>query len=250
VSVLDRVVVVLLEPQNPVNIAATIRAMRNMGLSALRLVRPVAYTPEQIETIAHDTMDLVAAARHFDDLDGALADCVDVIAYTARRRAAKRTVLTPREAAARLVGGEGDGPVAMMFGREDAGLPNDALDRAHGLCTIPTTEHGSLNLAQAVMVAAYELHLAAGDATRVTAPPKHDAPPATATQYGQLFEDLERALVAIEFFKTRYPEHVMRTARSLAYRAAPTAREIELARAMAIEVLRTLERTRIISRDS
>ena len=108
--VLDRVIVVLLEPQNPVNIAATIRAMRNMGLSALRLVRPVAYTPEQIETIAHDTMDLVAAARHFDDLDGALADCVDVIAYTARRRAAKRTVLTPREAAARLVGGEGDGP--------------------------------------------------------------------------------------------------------------------------------------------
>jgi tRNA C32,U32 (ribose-2'-O)-methylase TrmJ len=135
----------------------------------------------------------------------------------------------------------------MLFGREDAGLPNDALDRANALCTIPTTAHGSLNLAQAVMVAAYELHLAAGDATRVVAPPKHDAPPATATQFGQLFEDAERALEAIDFFKTRYPEHVMRTAKSLAYRAEPTAREIELIRAMAIEVLRTLERARIIS---
>jgi tRNA C32,U32 (ribose-2'-O)-methylase TrmJ len=81
----------------------------------------------------------------------------------------------------------------------------------------------------------------------VVAPPKHDAPPATATQFGQLFEDAERALEAIDFFKTRYPEHVMRTAKSLAYRAEPTAREIELIRAMAIEVLRTLERARIIS---
>ncbi len=104
-AVLDRVVVVLLEPQNPVNIAGTVRAMRNMGLSALRLVRPVAYTPEQMETIAHDTMDLVAAIRQFDDLDAALADCADVVAYTARRRAAKRTVMTPRESAARLVSG-------------------------------------------------------------------------------------------------------------------------------------------------
>jgi len=250
VSVLDRVAVVLLEPQNPVNIAATVRAMRNMGLATLRLVRPTAYTPEQIETIAHDTMDLVAAIRHFDTLDAALADCVDVVAYTARRRAAKRVVLTPREAAVRLVGGPPGDSIAVLFGREDAGLPNDALDRANAVCTIPTTSHGSINLAQAVMIAAYELHLAAGDATRAVAPPKHDAPPATATQYGQLFEDVERALAAIDFFKTRYPEHVMRTARSLAYRAAPTAREIELARAMAIEVLRTLERARIISPDS
>jgi TrmH family RNA methyltransferase len=249
VAVLDRVIVVLLEPQNPVNIAGTLRAMRNMGLSSLRLVRAVAYTPEQIETIAHDTTDLVAAIRHFDDLDTALADCADVIAFTARRRAANRTVLTPRESAARLLSGDERAPVAILFGREDAGLPNEALDRAHGLCTIPTTAHGSLNLAQAVMVAAYELHLAAGDATRTVAPPKHDAPPATAAQFGHLFGDVERALEAIDFFKTRYPEHVMRTAKSLAYRAAPTAREIELVRAMAIEVLRTLERARIISRN-
>jgi tRNA(Leu) C34 or U34 (ribose-2'-O)-methylase TrmL len=123
-SVLDRVVVVLYEPQDPINIAATARAMKNMGVSVLRLVRPVPYEPERLEFVAHDTADLIAAARHYPDLDAALADCVDVVAFTARRRAAKRTVLTPRHVAQRLLATQGAGPVAVLFGREDVGLPN------------------------------------------------------------------------------------------------------------------------------
>jgi TrmH family RNA methyltransferase len=245
---LDRVVLVLYEPQDPVNIAASVRAMKNMGVSQLRLVRPVAYEPERLEQVAHDTTELVAAARHVTDLEEAIADCVDVIACTARRRAAKRTVLTPRETAARVLTATQAGPVALVFGREDAGLPNAAIDRALAVCTIPTTTHASLNLAQAVMVLLYELHVASADATRVVAPPKHQAPPATGAQFAQLFVDAERALYAIDFLKTRYPEHVMRTLRSLAGRALPDAREIELLRAMAIEVLRTLDRLGIIPR--
>jgi TrmH family RNA methyltransferase len=247
-SVLDRVVVVLYEPQDPVNIAATARAMKNMGVSAIRLVRPVPYEPERLEFVAHGTADLVAAARHDQDLDTALADCIDVIAFTARRRAAKRTVLTPRDAAQRLVATAGAGPVAVLFGREDDGLPNAAVDRARAVCTIPTAEHSSLNLAQAVVIALYELHLAAGDATRVLAPPRHDVPAATVAQYEQLFVDASRALTAIDFFKTRESEHVMRTVRSLAGRAAPDAREISLLRAMSLEVLRTIARLGIIPR--
>jgi tRNA C32,U32 (ribose-2'-O)-methylase TrmJ len=136
-----------------------------------------------------------------------------------------------------------DGPVALLFGREDRGLANAALDRAHVAVTIPTTEHASLNLAQAVLVALYELHLAASDATRPLAPARKDAPPATGEQYERLFADIERALVAVDFFKTRNPELIMRTVRTLSFRAAPDAREIELARAMAIEVVRALART-------
>jgi len=247
-TVLDRIVVVLYEPQDPINIGATVRAMKNMGVSDLRLVRPVGYEPGRLESVAHGTRDLVARVRHESELDAALADCVDVVAFTARRRAAKRTVLTPREMAVRLVSAAAAGPVAVMFGREDSGLPNAAADAARALCTIPTTAHASLNLAQAVMVALYEVHLAAADATRVLMPPKHDAPPATAAEFAQLFEDADRALAAIDFFKTRYPEHVMRTVRSLASRAAPDARELALLRAMAIEVLRTLHRVGIIPR--
>lgn len=239
---LENVVVVLFEPQDHVNIAATVRAMKNMGVHRLRLVRPVPYDPERLEGIAHDTQDVIDAIVHYQSLDEALADCTRVAGFTARRRAAKREIVEPRSIAADLLEHARDGTVALLFGREDSGLPNEALDRAHLVVTIPTTEHASLNLAQAALVALYEIHLAAATATRSLAPPRKDAPPATSDQYEQLFGDVERALASIEFFKTRQTEHIMRTARSLAFRARPDAREISLVRAMAIEVVRFLER--------
>lgn len=239
---LDHVAVVLYEPRDPVNIAATIRAMKNMGVSDLRLVNPVTYDPVRIEGIAHDTLDVVSRIRHFASLDDALADCIQVAAFTRRRRAAKRATADARQTAQALLAHANLGSVAILFGREDQGLPNEALDRAHIVSIIPTTDHASLNLAQAVLIALYELHLAAGDATRTIDPPKHDAPPATVEQYELFFTDAERALVAIDFFKTRYPEHIMRSIRSLAHRAGPDGRELALLRAAAIEVVRSLER--------
>jgi TrmH family RNA methyltransferase len=241
-SLLDAVHVVLFEPQDPINIAATVRAMKNMGARSLRLVRPVAYDPNLIEIVAHDTRDVVAEIRHFDSLDAALADCVRVAAFAGKRRAAKWTLLTPRAAADDLLEHAALGPVALLFGREDHGLPREALDRAHVTVTIPTTEYSSLNMAQAALVALYELHVRAGDATRTLAPPRKDAPPATGEQFEQLFVDAERALASLDFFKTRNNANVMRSLRSLVYRAAPDSREIQLVRSMALEVLRTIER--------
>ena len=86
-SVLDQLRVVLYEPQKPINIAGTVRAMKNMGVRDLRLVRPCAYEENYIEVIAHDTRDLVAGIRHHSTLDDALADCVRVAAFTGKRRA-------------------------------------------------------------------------------------------------------------------------------------------------------------------
>src|SRR5688500_7211214 len=126
-SILDAVRVVLHEPQDPVNIAGTVRAMKNMGLRSLRLVRPVAYEPERIEGVAHATRDIVSNIRHFDALDDALSDCVRVAGFSARRRAAKRERVGPREAAVDLLGWAANGPVALLFGREDHGLDNAAL---------------------------------------------------------------------------------------------------------------------------
>ena len=241
-SILSEVRVVLYEPQDPVNIAATIRAMKNMGCRDLYLVRSVAYDPWRLEGIAHDTNDVIERIRNCDTIEEALAGVVRVAGFTARRRAAKRDVVNPRAASAELLEFARTGPVALMFGREDKGLPNEILDRAHVLVTIPTTEHASLNLAQAVMVALYEMHVAAADATRTLAPPRKDAPPASAEEYEQLFADTERGLQAIDFFKTRYHEHIMRTVRTLFYRAAPDSRELALLRAIFIEIVRTIDR--------
>src|ERR1700755_3346617 len=116
-SLLSSVVVVLYEPQDPVNIAATIRAMKNMGANRIRLVRSVAYEPVRLEGIAHGTMDLIERIEHFDDFDSAVADCVRVVGFTARRRAAKLRVIDPKAAAAELLEMAPGGPGPLVFGR-------------------------------------------------------------------------------------------------------------------------------------
>jgi TrmH family RNA methyltransferase len=235
---------VLHETQNLFNVAATLRAMKNMGVAQLSLVRPALFDVRRIQGIAHDTLDLVGGIVVHDTVAAAVRDCVVTAAFTARHRSAKWTLLSPREAAARLVASAREGPVALVFGREDRGLPNDVLDQAQIHVTIPTTDHASLNLAHAVVVGLYELHLAAGDATRPLRAPRKDTPPPATEDLERYFSDVERSLEAIDFFKTRYREHVMRTVRSLALRSQPNARELSLMRAMAIEIVKKLERER------
>jgi len=241
-SPLAAVSVVLYESQDPINIGAVVRAMKNMGVWDLRLIRPCAYDKNRLEQIAHDTRDLVERIRHFDTIDDALADCVRVVAFSGRRRAARWARYTPRTAAEDLLEYTSVGRVAIMFGREDHGLPNDALDRAHAVATIPTTDHFSLNVAQACLLALYELHLGAGDVTKRLAGPKRAAGTPTMQEYEQTFADAQQALDAIAYFKTRNSELIMRTVRSLVFRAAPDARELLLVRTAALEVLRTIER--------
>jgi TrmH family RNA methyltransferase len=247
-SRLAQVAVVLYEPQDPVNIAGTVRAMKNMGVSTLRLVRPVTYDPVRLEGIAHDTWEIINAIETYDDFDAAVADCVRLVGFTARRRRAKWEILDPKTAAEEALGHVAHGRVGFVFGREDSGLPNEILDRVHAAVNIPTTDHASLNLAQAVLIALYELHLAAGDATRTLRGPRKEAPPPTTDLYERYFAELHQALDAIQFFKTRYPEHIMRSMRAITFRAEPDERELSLLRALALETVRFLERTGRVER--
>jgi TrmH family RNA methyltransferase len=240
---LSRVCVVLYEPQDHVNIAATVRAMRNMGVECLRLVRPVPYDPYRVEGIAHGAGELIERIQTFDTFEDAVAECIFAVGFTARRRAAKWRIIDPKRAAAELLERTADGEVAMVFGREDNGLPNSVLDQLHAAVTIPTTEHASLNLAQAVLIGLYELHLAAGDVTRTLAPPRKATPPPTTAELEQFFVDAQLALEAIDFFKTRNAEHIMRSVRSMMLRAGPDSRELSLARSIAFEVRNYLERS-------
>ena len=237
---LDRIIVVLWETQDLVNIAGTVRAMKNFGLHRLRLVAPAEWDPWRIEGIAHGTADLVAAAQLYDSLHEALADCSYTVAMTARERRAKREVARPRgvadEILARATDGSAD-PVAIVFGREDQGLPNWALDLCHLTVTIPTNpEHSSLNLSQAVLVMAYELWMSAEGRQQPFKPPRRDAPPANVHILESLFAEAEKALWSVDFFKSRQTESVMRTLRALVHRADPDQREAGFLRAMAIEV--------------
>jgi TrmH family RNA methyltransferase len=241
--------VVLFEPQDPVNIGGTVRAMKNMGFTSLRLVNPCSYDPVRLEGIAHDTWDIIHGIEHYETFDAAVADCVRLVGFTARRRAAKWRLLDPKEAADDVLGHAEAGRVALVFGREDRGLPNEILDRIHAAVTIPTTDHASLNLAQAVLIALYELHIAAGDATRVLRGPRKEAPPPTTELFERYFAELHQSLDAIQFFKTRYPEHIMRSLRAITFRAEPDDRELSLLRAMSLEVVRFLERTGRIERE-
>ena len=234
---------VLVNPQDIVNIASAVRIAKNFGIERVRLVNPEVFDPYRIEGIAHNTADLVARIEILNSLEAAIADCVFTAVLTARERAAKRRVLRPREAAAALVQEGAAGPVAIVAGREDSGLTNEELDLCHALVTISTDpSHRSLNLAQAVAIMAYETWNARGGEQLRVKPPRNQAAPATSGQLEELFTDWTRALEAIDFYKTRQPDNVMRSFREIVFRAAPDGREASLLRAMGIEVVRYLDR--------
>lgn len=239
------IVIVLHEPQDLVNIAHVVRGMKNFGLRDLRLVSPREYEAHRVEGIAHQTQDVLARVRTYSTLEDAVADCVHVVGFTARGRTAKRNLQRPRDAAAEIVAADGGGPdpIALLFGREDKGLSNEALDRCHRVVTIPSDpSYASLNLGHAVIIMLYELALARGAEARPFKAPRRPSEPAVAEELERLFVDVARALHAIEFFKTRNQDGVMRTMREIAHRAPLDAREVKLLRAMAIEVTKYGER--------
>jgi tRNA (cytidine32/uridine32-2'-O)-methyltransferase len=236
-------ILVLVNPQDIVNIASAVRIAKNFGIERMRLVDPEVFDPWRIEGIAHNTADFVAQIEIVPSLEAALADCVSSFVLTGRERAAKRRTLRPREAAAELVAELAAGPVAIVAGREDSGLTNAELDRCRTVVTIATDpSHPSLNLAQAVALMAYEVWNARGGEALPLKPPRRAAAPATSAQLEELFTNWHQALWAIDFFKTRRSDSVMRSLREILYRADLDGREASLVRAMGIEIVRYLQR--------
>ncbi len=236
-------ILVLVAPQDIVNIGSAVRIAKNFGLEQVRLVQPEVFDPWRIEGIAHNTGDMIEKITLHESVADATADCHWTVALTARERTAKRTVYRPGPAAAELVARSAEGPAAFVVGREDAGLTNDELDRCTALVTIPTNPgYKSLNLAQAVAIMAYETWMARGGERRPIKPPRKSADPASMELRERLFADWARALWSIEFFKTRQPDNVLRSFREIIYRAEIDGREASLLRAMGIEVVRFLER--------
>lgn len=221
----------LVRPARPANVGAACRAMKNMGLRDLVLVGAAPGTLEDREAraLAHGASDVLDGARPARDLGEAVAGCTLVVGTTGREA---RDAWTPRALAARLRELAGDGPVAFVFGPESSGLTTDELARCDLRLRIPTDgSHTSLNLAQAVLVVAYELHTAAGVAE---GGPGHALAPAEAVEAA--FAHLRSALLEVGFLDPQQPEAVLGELRALVARARPSPREVTLLRGLARQV--------------
>lgn len=230
---LDGVDVVLVRPTRAPNVAAACRALKNMGLRSVALVgRDPGLQDPAARALAYGAWDVLDGVRRHESLREAVAGAVFVAGTSGRPHP---EAWSPRrlaeESAARTAGGR----LAVVFGPEAEGLRNDELALCHVRVHIPTdpAQH-SLNLAQAVLLVAYELRLAAVTGGAAGA---ESEPPARAGELEEALDGLREALLAIGYLNPDNPEAILAELRRLFARAAPTSRETTLLRGLARQVL-------------
>lgn len=227
---LQNIRTVLVETSHPGNIGASARALKNMGLEQLVLVRPALFPHAEATARASGADDLLARARVVDNLDAALVGCGLVMGTSARSRTLARPALDPRQSARRMIELSRYSEVALVFGRERSGLTNDELDRCHYQVHIPANPaYSSLNLAAAVQVLAYELRMAGAADEKPQFPAGHTLP-ATSDQMAHFYEHLQQVLIEIDFLDPGNPRQLMRRLRRLFNRAQPDQNEINILR--------------------
>ena len=236
--------IVLVGTQHPGNIGSAARAMKTMGLHDLALVAPERYPDPEAFALSAGASDVLEEATVHATVGEALADCRLVIATTARHRSVPMPELSPREAAARLLEAAGEGPVALVFGRERTGLENEELQLCHAAVCIPANPaYSSLNLAQAVQVLCYEWRMAWLESQpRPAQPREDDEPPATHAELEGFFAHLGAFMDEIDFHKGKDPAVVTQRLRRLFLRAGPDARELRILRGLLSDTQRLLRR--------
>ncbi len=222
--------IVLVAPSHPGNIGAVARAMKNMALAELVLVRPRHFPDAEATARASGADDVLGAARVVGTLAEALSGCGFVAATTSRDRDQYFRVQDVREAAPRIVAQAQRSPAAVLFGAERTGLTNEELETAHLLIRIPASDaYASLNLAMAVQLVAYELFRARG--VRVPAAAPGAAPLASAADMQRLFEHFAQVLEQIDFRdRTQSGTHLMLRIRRFLQRAELDVNEVNILR--------------------
>jgi tRNA/rRNA methyltransferase len=232
--------IILSHPQLGENIGAAARAMKNFGLSDLRLIAPkMAWPNDRAQVLASGAGDILEQARLHDDAAGALADFQLVLATTARGRDVLREILTPAEAAARLRDAAAKGiRTAILFGGERAGLDHDEISLCDALITIPTAAMSSLNLGQAVLLLGYEW-LKSADATPLSRTRPTIAVPASRQELIDLFDHLEKELDAGGFFfPAAKKEAMVRNIRAMILKSGLTDQQARTIRGMIVALVR------------
>ena len=228
----DHILVVLSHPSHPGNIGAAARAMKAMGLHRLVLVNPRKFPDPQADAMAVSASDILANAVVCSSLAEALKDTIFATAITARRRELATEPLWAREAARELAVESARGDVALVFGNETAGLSNEEVSLCRRWATIPTgPQLSSLNLAQAVQVLCYELHMALVDPG--LPPAVADAgEPADQAEVDRLIAHLERAALSSGFLVPERPGRFVLRMRRLFARAGIEREEVNILRGL------------------
>jgi TrmH family RNA methyltransferase len=230
--VLSAIRFVLVETSHPGNIGAVARAMKNMGLTELVLVKPREFPHPEATARASGADDVLAGARVVETLPEAIADCGLVYATTARTREQYFRVVDARTAAKRMVAEARTDPgrVAVVFGTERYGLSNEQLLAAHALIRIPANpEYESLNVAMAAQLIAYEVRMAA--LAEVLPPVEREAPLAAPQEMERFFIHLEEVMNEADFRdRTQSGTHLMGRIRRMFSRAELDANEVNILR--------------------
>lgn len=204
---LDHIRIVLVSPLYGGNIGSVCRAMKNMGLSRLAIAAPrAAYDQDELRSMATHSLEIYESRQEAGTLAEAVADCRLVMGTTARAGLYREHCRTPREWAPEILRSAAGGPVGLVFGPEDRGLSNEELQPCSKLIHIPSSDlHPSLNLAQAVMVCAYELFLAAGQFEI----PQERSFESSSVARERMFAIWRESLLAIGFMKEDKADHMM-----------------------------------------
>ena len=250
---LSRIRIVLVQTTHPGNIGAAARAMKNMGLKKMVLVKPRDFPSGVALGRAASALDILDNAEVVDSLDEAIADCGLVIGTSARSRSIPWPMVEPEDCAEKLVVASNQNDVALVFGREDRGLSNDELQLCHFHVQIPANEeYPSLNVAAAVMLLCYEIRKAVlrssdkqqpantstgkkadtGKAQGIEDPIYEiwDQPLATVADLEGYLKHLEKVLVRLEFHDPENPRQLMSRLRRLYSRIRPDTMEINILR--------------------
>ena len=233
-----RIAIVLARPRESGNVGMVCRAMANMGLSELRLVEPAAELSGEARMFAVGAHHVLEGAERFGSLEEAVAPFRRVVGTTsARDRRLAVDVITPRELPEVLAREDDPGtPTALVFGSEVGGLDNDELALCSPVVTVPCApEQPTLNLAQSVLVLAYELYVTTGAGREGPLLDAFEAggerePPAPAGAVDGRFGHLTAVLEEGGFARDSTFDGVMRDLRQLAARARTSEREVTILR--------------------
>ena len=221
--------IVLVEPSHPGNIGAAARAAKTMGLENMVLVNPKSFPDNQATARATGALDVLERAQICFSLKEAISSCTFIVGTSSRERGLPCPQITPRELGVKVWQELQHGSVAIVFGRESNGLSNQEMDLCQFTTTIPTSwEFGSLNLAAAVQVIAYEIFMATLNPVPINE--NEEQKLATSDELERFYEHLQEVLLEIDFLDPKQPKLLMRRLRHLYNRARPSQVEINILR--------------------